>query len=308
MIITKVIEKGIDVHSPIEFFSDPEKNILSRLRKDLEKKCYAGCFIISVDRVLRYSDALIDQEVDNVHAKLNVAFEVTACIYSPGDVITGCKVIKNGAQGHILCSKDNASIWLNADTRLAAIREGQLITIRVGACSFSINQPTITINAYPFLPSKKYTSYYINTANHTDTDRAIFADLRKKIEDEQAKIAEMPKGLYDMFEKLVHSYKEIEVLGSDKTIDIFLPMNNNGGEFTGWVSRNPIMNLAKPLLYLETDPEEASNLHSAVAYTQCLTDYFNHLRIIRELTEIYSSKDVLQEHKNVLSIYTQNKF
>ena len=88
MIITKVIEVGIDIHNCINIYSDGD-NIKHILIDRFEKKCFRGCYIKTVDRILRTSECIINQDGSPTYGTLSVIFEVTAVVFADGEIING---------------------------------------------------------------------------------------------------------------------------------------------------------------------------------------------------------------------------
>jgi DNA-directed RNA polymerase subunit E'/Rpb7 len=112
MLITKRIEHAIDINDPITLNTDLENNVLNILRNMFVGRCFRGCFILSVNKLLNKSHCEINQDGLLHLATMSVIFEVSALVYLPGDVIVGCLVV-NRQDDLIICKGPNASIIIN---------------------------------------------------------------------------------------------------------------------------------------------------------------------------------------------------
>src|SRR5690606_4726605 len=100
MLIKKNIEVGIDILDPINVFTDFD-NITRILVDHYEGKCFRGCFIKKINKILRIGDCVINQDGSPTFGTLPVMIEVSAIVYAIGEVINGC-VVQNRSKDNII--------------------------------------------------------------------------------------------------------------------------------------------------------------------------------------------------------------
>lgn len=319
MIINKIIEIGIDIKNPINFFSNTYDNILRYLRETYENKCFRSCFITEIRRIIKYSEPIIDQEQDHCFAKLNVQFEVNSIAYTNGDIINGCEVINKDKTGSILCSSKYACIGLKAHKYLQSIKLNQLISIVVGDASYHPGSDKISVKGLPLLLDKEPDLYYIDTSKLTTDQKDIVNDFIYKIkieEKKQEEVLESNKRAWDFFDDRLYSYKKEQEIPKDATeISIFLDNIDEkyliNGELIGWVSRDPKIRPSRPIMYYYKKPPEnmisKNDVNDLGVYLAILNNYHNYIRTIREMTEIYNTEELIGDHKNIWKIFQKSK-
>jgi DNA-directed RNA polymerase subunit E'/Rpb7 len=318
MIITKTIETGINLEDAIGMNANQSENIKNILIRQYEGKCFRGCLIKKFKRIREISDCPINQDGISCFGIINVIFEVTAIEYARGEIINGCVVNNNQKNGLIVCSTDNASIILSAGKQLESIQKDQKISIRVTKAKYNIGAKKIAVSAVPYLFSKHVYVYKAPADSNIDNDvKEYLALMLQNIKEEQS-LAEKIKTAgksWEFFEKLLYAYGEDQKTPAGvimKTIDELLSGKGSVGD--KYIYRDARINPATPNVYISNEYPSEINVNMLVEglslrdilLTLC-DDYFNHLRTIREMTEIYNTEKLLTDHKNLWLIFKKAK-
>ena len=94
-IIKKRIVTSLNVRNPINFCTNKQKHVFNELEKIYVKKCYAGCFIISIMNIDEISDCVISKTNTSGEGMVNVKFTVEAIIFAHNDILIGVKIVHN---------------------------------------------------------------------------------------------------------------------------------------------------------------------------------------------------------------------
>lgn len=316
MIITKVISLGLDIHNCINIYTDPD-NIRQILISRYEGRCISGCYIKEIGRILRMGECIINQDGPPSFGVIPVVFEVTAIIYAVGEIINGCTVMnRDKATGVLICNSDIASIMVSHHPSITSITKGQIISVRVVAAKYNISSTKVAISAIPLLFSNEPMIYKVGAI--TDTAAAMLANVLERIKYEEEQMEKLKKEklkAWETFDQLLYAYHEPQPTPKGaKLVDIKTLLKPGTGEIQ-YISRDSRINLSTPNVYVypvgSAFPEKArvrADLPIANVYIVLLEDYFSHLRTIREMIEIYSTEELLKEHRNLWQIFKKNKF
>lgn len=313
MLIKKEITFGVDIGNVISLYTSPD-NLINICRHKLTGKCYKSCFIVSIDRIIRQSACIISQGGNPSSGTVHVVAEVSAIEYRSGDVICGVKVSGKDASEQLICHAPNAVIVVRASQAagLESIVKDQIISVRVIHATYSIGSPTIALLTVFYFPDQQPLIYEISEP----IDQQACARILSLVTEEETKLKTIPDKLLRFFQTILAPYKEIgkappgAKLASVKSI---LTMNK------GFISRDPrLTNADSPFYsYAEYDhtnvlndilpggemPKIMTAVSSTAGVINVLTDYYNNLRIVREMAEIYATDDDLRKHKNIWAIY-----
>jgi hypothetical protein len=205
MKILKVIETSVTISNYINFYSDKEVNINAILADRYLGKCFRGCFIDRIVRIIQMSECVIDQNDFLCPGNVNIIFEVAATVYRPGEIITGCRVTqKDPSTGIIIAETANAKIMVSNSKTLASVQVDQIIPLRVQTAIYNIGKTEISISAKPvILPIVSGAVYAFGTLDTSACDLLI-ADIRELL----AEVRQGPaQQLWDFFNKLLYAYK-----------------------------------------------------------------------------------------------------
>lgn len=313
MLITKVIEVGLNIRDPINVYVD-KNNILRILEDRLLKRCYRGCFIEKIIRVVKTTPCVINQDGSPGFGTIGVIIEVLATIYKPGEVINGCVVTNKDKNGIIICSTEKASIMLNAHSVLESVQRDQTISVRVGAASYKIGTPKIAVSAVPYLLNSTPIVFKVTPV----TNQALLEETIDRVKEEETTAAELKKSdekLWNYFDMLLYAYKtEQKSPPGAKTFNIAELAINGVPNGITYISRDPRINLSTPQIYGFADLSSVPagsvvkpNLEIDNVIILMLEDYYNHLRTIREMMKIYGNPAMIESHRNLWLIFRKSK-
>lgn len=317
MHITKIISIALDIQNTVNVYSDLETNIKNILVDRFEGRCFRACYISSINRIIKMSDCYINQDGVPSFGTINVIFEVTAIIYAIGEIINGCTVV-NKDKRTIICSSEHASIYLVADDTMESVQKGQKLSVRVGGAKYNIGAAKVSVNAVPFLPVKVATIYRLPPVT-TDT-KLYLEPMLERIKEEETACEEArkanPKG-WEFFSQLLYAYKEDQKKPQQAIEHNILDLISRLDKFPKdirFISRDPRINLTKPLVYTYSTQDlpdgarlKESKLVAKEVILIMLDDYYNQLRTIREMLEIYGTQQALESHKNLWLIFKKSK-
>lgn len=290
----KDIQVGLDLSNYTLIYQDPENTILDILRKKFINKCYQGCYIVDINRIVQRSECRINQDGEPSFGTISVVFEAEIIVYSPGEIITGCEFKKRIEQSNILCASEYANIYINSVPLYDSIRVGQIIPICVVNVKYEIGGK-ISINGIIFIPSKPLLlSYPLGEVK----DNRLIANLQETVDEEEklSKACQVAHPeLYKFFDELFHigstkagtnifdyiknPTKPWGVKKSLNTLDIFPADSAEGRALNELTPKNTLVNIVQK--------------------------YVEYKRLVRESVIIYKNK--MDEHNNIWMIYKMVK-
>lgn len=313
MLITKIITAGVDIQNPINVYSDADNNLMNILRDKYVGICYSGCYILDVLEIIERSDCYINQDGAPTFATLSVRFKVSAINYFTGEIINGCTIL-NKDDKTIICSTDNSSIMMSTNPVLESLTVGQKISVVVGTSKYNLNAKKITVNAVPLAPVKMAAIYKIDTID--DSLRPYFADLLDKIKEEESRAEQVQKKSWEFFASMMYAYKEPQPAPAG-AIELNIKDLAEGKPLAKgirYLVRDPRLNPSAPFVHGYSDPVKLpQGVKIRTGYpvkdviASLLLDYYNYLRSVREMSEIYNTPELLEKHKNLWLIYRKAK-
>jgi len=307
MKIKKIIETGVDIQQPISFSTAVDDNLLMVLRDRYEGRCYMACYITSVDRIVRRSELMMDSGAIKGGGTINVIFEVSAIIYNVGEIILA-KIIKRTSDTieNIVASTETCDIIVQNQKTLNSVTVGQHIPLVVSQMRYNVGAPKIAIAAVPLTFSHEITLYYPKANQAVDQDK--ISDILELIKQEEAVYAALDAKAKSFFVGIMHAYN---VPPKVITSDLSKVINELSSYQT--VSRPPSINLSDKVVVCDiqlnkSDPTiEIRELTNTQIACCLLEDYYNGIRLIREMVELYSTPAILQAHTNLWLILKQSK-
>lgn len=323
MLIKKIIQTGVDITDPIKFAADPHA-LINLLAATYEGKCYAGCLVEKVLRVVEESECRINQYGYPNFGTTHVAFEVSATVFSEGEIINGCIVQNRNVSGVMICSHPKAAIIMPVHKNLESIQNGQIISVRVGHARYGIGTNKIAINARPLLPSPKATLFRVPPRAAAETNPAtpgpIIERLSKTMTDETANMEALrtkSSKAWDTFDQLLYAYTQLQSKPAGaKAIDISDPaevlkaLTNGSAQY---IVRDPRHGLSSPVAYVYESLPEDDNYTLVETATpvnivaSVVGDYTDYIRTIREMIETYNTEELLSNHRNLWLIFKKAK-
>lgn len=296
MIIKKIIETGVDIYNCISFCADPD-SLINILRHKFVNRCIRGCYVLEVLRIVRRGECVICQGSDASSGSVSVQFEVRAICYVPGDIITGCEVTQ-AISGMILCDTPITSIFIHSTSLFESISAKQIITVRVIESQYAPDTDKLAVLASVYTPARE-TILYCSTPTDDITDD-VLADVRERIADEEAAMQELANTPGWKF------YAALLAPAAGKPGTDIGKLKLSPGEY---VTRDRTVDLTTSTAAVVTAPSPAGRIVNAapnMIRLYLLSDYCDHLRVIREMTMIYDV-DKMQKHKNLWLIYNKSK-
>lgn len=320
MIITKLIELGIDIIDPISIYSNPKDNIMNILIDRFKGKCMRSCFIEDIIEVVKISECVINQDGVGCYGSINVIFKVKAIVYAANEIINGCVVNINQKNGLIVCSAGNASIVLSSIKELESIQKDQIISIRVTKAKYNIGAAKIAISAVPYLFVKQSNIYKIpNDFKFTKEVKTFLQSILEdiKLEEERMEKVKVSGKSWEFFQKLLYAYNGEQQPPTGAKVVNLLELVRGKSETLGiegkYIARDPKLDLSFPNIYVHDNLKDfGSPVREEVipkdVLLSLLDNYYNHIRTVREMTEIYNTEEVFNGHKNLWRIFTRSKF
>lgn len=322
MIITKLIEVGVDIDDPVGTCSD--ESLMYILEDKYRGKCFRECYIKSINRIIKKGECIINQVGGAAYGTIAIIFEVTAIVFIRGEILTGCLIKHiNDRANLITCEADIAYVMLKRDATFESLQVGQYITVQVGVAKYSIGSDRVAVNAIPFLPAKKEIIYQIveskgENAKQTLEAKALLDDVLARIEYEET----TSKGLraanekqWIVFEQLMSAYVKPPPLHPSAVPINLLTEREKVSEFT-FITRDNKLSLMMPVVaaYKEAPAGEivwSQNMIVTASRQEILLalleDYCGHIKAVREMIAVYSTPALLESHRNLWNIYRLNK-
>ena len=309
MIITKTFEVALNIQNYISIYTNLESNLLEIVTDKYEGKCFRRCLILQIKRIIRYGNCTINQNGPPTFGIIPVIFEADALYFAEGEVITDCRVLnKNSTNNTILCASKSsrATIYFKQTPLFASVTVGQIVPVTVFLAKYKILTESISINSAPIVPRGTFDFYEIED---TRVDNNALQNVLARIgAEEQLKVArEKDKG-YQFFEQLLIPVNKTSEPKSCKVINIkdfakrpflcFICKDTRTGfadEKVCCFTKNPSENPA------------ITGLSTTAVIIALLENYCSNMRVVREMSEIYKTEEMLMAHKNLWQIYKKQK-
>lgn len=312
MHITKQIVISLNIEDPI--LDGTSSKILAKIREKYENKCFDGCLIRTVNRIVRKSELIINREGSPDFATVSAVVEITGIIYVAGEIICGAVVKKNDSSG-MLCETPTAVITLHPDPRYSAINSNDKlrIMVRVVEARYTIGEPRVTVGARVFDFSPDPIGWRVPAGASVDV--ALLEPILAEIKDLQGRLARFPaehrnkmsyllfpyrlppaareKDLRDPFAIGGAIFDLMNMIRNDKfyfsSIDAI--KKSDGDDIVYW--RTPMLNPVLPLVRATNDELEATyTLQPEAAAVAIFRHYCDSLRVLVENLEIYNEAEL----------------
>lgn len=296
MKVIKVISTSIDILNCIAIYTD-DSAIFKMVINRFEKKCYSGAYIEKVLRIVRQGECVINQYGAPTFGTLAVTFEAEVIVYRAGEVINGCTVdFKESKSGNIICSTPIAKIMVKPNEMFNSVVKGQIISVVVQSARYNISSSVITVGATHF--TFEVPPVY-KVGPLSEVPLGTLDNILEKIRDEEERYKKIDPKARDFFNKLLNPHK-----GSKGDTNSVSDIKKIQGP--AYVSRSRQLTLADPVVAIvDAAPGTAvADLPTATVHLLLLTDYYDYLRTIREMTEIYNNEELLKSHVNLWRILT----
>lgn len=169
---------GLDIGSCVAFYTNFERNLIERLRRDYDGVCYDGNLIIRVLRVVRCGECAFIAPTMPTIGTLSVVFRALVVNYSPDDLIAGCVVRPIKDHGRITMNSSHANVIIIQTKEaqdVAVLDAGAVVAVRATGVLANPGSDKISVGAELYEPSA--TTYYFpimaGTIEHAATSEAL---------------------------------------------------------------------------------------------------------------------------------------
>ncbi len=311
MLISKIIETGINITDPISLYVSFDENLMEILKDRFVGRCYRECYITQIKRIIKTSECIITSDYDPNYGVLYVIFEVSAIEYHKGEIINGVKVINTGStprKDPFICSTNIAGITTIYHKNFESVKVGQLISVRVASVRYDINSTKISITAFPLLHSTSVNTFVVGEL--TQKDRDDVKQLLQVIVKEEELLGKCDKKSAETFESLLYAYSKDPQVKSKTASIVDIATGKVVLKSGTYISRDPRLKLTTPAVI--TEDEHTGDVNTTVPYSlsiiYILQDYLSYIRTVREMTEIYNTKELIDSHANLWRIYVKTKY
>lgn len=324
----KVYEVTLDIPNPINFMTDKVTHTMIELKNEYVGKCFKGAFILKINEILKISDCHIVRTNHSGAGYINVRFLAQVAVFSQWDIIVGVNITNTQPAIVGLHEKGaRTGVSLLVTKGLESITVGQKLPVRVVAARHTPMHDRAWVVGVILECDKNAPVYRIKGA----LDQASAVDLKPMFASVEAELARRPQlnqETLTFFEKLLYSYNTDSK--AEQTIEAWA----GGPSWKGPVSIDSpakgisVLSIVKRVIDGETVPVagiwtrdlsfyrssplvhniEAGGSASAVdstprvAFSEILKNILDHLVAIRELTETYSTPELIKKHQNVWNI------
>jgi hypothetical protein len=300
----------MNIQDCIGLYSDPDNNLKNMIIDRYQGRCLRQSYILEVLNIIKYSDCVINQDGAPDFGIINVIFEAMVIIYTPGEIINGCKVISNEPTSPIICSTQYTDIVISRDPILNSVQPNQLISVRVHKIKYTIGSSKITVGAVPLLPSKVPTLYEYVPAPLPEDFGNYIANITNNIRDILADSEKLPQTNYSFFRLLLHPYKEEQKVSKDIHTNLLQLVESPPTEKC-YIGRDPRLFPTSDMIYMHESADgigyENANIVRDLAPVQILAtildEYCNNIRTVYEMVKLYESKELMESHRNLWIIY-----
>jgi len=299
------------------YFSDvkdiykPEiKELIYReLSKLYKNKCAHGMLILDILDILNHSKKRFVKDENTGAVIVDVLVNVKVLILNEGDIISGCKVVKIHSNGYVDCTQTHINVHLSDSNspylRGLNLKPDQFLITKIMKAGYVISKPQISAIGKPFFYEDEKLIYKIKKMENKndDKDNLIMNEIIKDIK----KIQNDIDNIDDITLKWTTELLNIPFpLKSDKykhSINL-LQLNNNYENISKDYLIRPIFNRIEPIAYM-TDKEQDIFMETDVidAITGCLNDYKKQIKLIYEMSTLFSNEELRKSHSNIWRIY-----
>lgn len=299
------IDFGLDIKDCIGVFASDDA-LMNIIVNKYEGRCHRGLYIEKILRIRAQSDCVINQYGSPSFGSMSIICEISAIKYARDEIINGCTIIDKGKNGIMICTQGYNRIMLYTHDKFDSVVNGQIISVQVVAARYTPDATTIAINAYAYLPSRKFDVYLLQPYKRSE----LHNDVLGRIINEEALAAPL-RGTtaWKFYEKILHPYSALDVKLSTGVTEINI-IDTAETNTAMYVARDPKMNLSRPFMYkypgIPDGVTPITNVPSEAVMLEMLENYCAQLRTIREYIENYPN-EVFTKHKNLWMIYEKNK-
>lgn len=306
MLIKKILQTKIDLNDPNDIF-DPniEEVCRKHLRNRYVGRCYMSCYVSRITKIIQHSNRYMVEESSG-SSSVDVKFEVEGLIYTPGEVINGCHVVKIETDGRIHAKSKYAGLQIKKTANINIYKEGQLVPFVTKKVKYNPGQDSISVEASPFIPLFPENKFYKITDNLSDVDKTRIKMLLEKLNNLKEQVdnidADKTKSR-DFFQGLVYPFKKPKSFEATQ-MDFHMKAFNN---IKGKIICLPIeMDKKKGVLYT-TDTADTISEPAVVALDFLIREQIMYYETILGFVDIYDTFKKVAEYQSIWRLYNKMK-
>lgn len=322
MKIIKDYETIINI-SASEMYGDINKVLMEKLITRFENKCEKNSLITKILEIIKRSSCHLAKSRLDGSGDINVQFRAEAIVYYEDEILTGCEVQKIERKSKIICKHKSAVINIKGNRNLQSLNVGQMLTIKITSVSYLKGKDKITIHGVPYSYSYSFIVYQPNNNIIPNESIIMIKNKIQKINDELTLHEKSNKTLLTFFDNMFYPFtKKFDKKGNNYIDIIDLAnqlINGNKPDLQNkYLSRHPIINKSTPFVLELNDTNNSlmdPNIYDVnicvesldFIIIKILNDYYTHLKVIRELSEIFMDDQLFNSHTNIWNIYEKLK-
>lgn len=210
MLLEKLYAETLDIPDPDNYCADPDRHVMTFLRRRFEGRCRKGAFVVRVLGVARRSRCRMRDTDLSAEGYVDVEFWALVSVLAQWDILTGVEV---AARAQLIVGRSEAEGATTIATLLPTpeaetVREKQTVAIRVLRIQYNADQPQATAVG-PLLTCDRAAPVYLLEAPLTAADAAALAPLARRVRDllaeRRALAAARPRDVA-FFDALLYTY------------------------------------------------------------------------------------------------------
>jgi hypothetical protein len=312
MLIQKPLETRLDFADPLDIIDPDIIGLCMRhLTEKYVGKCYMSCLIVKINKILRHSLRYMSKDLSG-SAYISVTFEVDAIVYTKGEILNGCQIVKIESDGRIHAKSKHAGIQIRQDTSLINIyKEGQIVPFVVNRVQYNPAQNAASVEAVPFAPVFLDNVTYAVGKPLDEEGLLRIRDLFRKIERLKTDIKTLDSNsqkALGFFQDLVYPYKKDTYFVEANATELVLTWDSVK-KISGYICQPVESKIQSGVIYHFKDRPEGivceENLVSIL--DKFLSNIIRHYQTMIELVETYPTFAKVQEYKDIWRMYNMLK-
>lgn len=312
MIIQKPLETRLDFADPIDIINPDVVGLCMRhLTEKYVGKCYMSCLIVKINKILRHSLRYMSRDLSG-SAYISVTFEVDAIVYTKGEILNGCHIVKIESDGRIHAKSKHAGIQIRQDTSLVNIyKEGQVVPFIVNRVQYNPAQNAASVEAVPFSPLFPDNIIYSVGKPLGEEGRNRIKDLFGQIDKLKSDIGMLDSNsqkALGFFQDLVYPFKKDTAFGDAKASELAFTWDSVKN-ISGYICQPIESKIQSGVIYHFKDKPEGKvceeNLVSIL--DKFLSNIIRHYQAMIEFVETYPTFAKVQEYKDIWRMFNMLK-
>jgi hypothetical protein len=312
MKIQKPLETRLDFSDPADIINPDVVGLCMRhLTEKYVGKCYMSCLIVKINKILRHSLRYMSRDLSG-SAYISVAFEVDAIIYTKGEIINGCDIVKIESDGRIHAKSKFAGIQIRQDTSLMNIyKEGQIVPFIVNRVQYNPAQNEASVEAIPFTPLFPDNIVYSVEKPMSEEDQKRIKELFNQVDNLKSKINMLDlnsnKAL-EFFQALVYPFKKDTIFNEVEASKLEFTWDSVKN-ISGYICQPIELKINSGFIYhFKNKPKGKVNDEKLVAVLdKFLINIIQHYQAMLGFVETYPTFAKVQEYKDIWRMYNMLK-